>query len=184
MYCFYVMIFCQINVKLHFLLNIIVCCHRYDKAIQIYEEVAKHSMNNNLLKYSVKGYLLNAGLCQICGSDDVKVENAIQNYQVSSPSLSCLVHIVNKIISISGCFWVSSEIPLKISLCVAGFGPYVLWHERMQVFAGCSPILQFLLFFDVKFCYVMLLCYHYHPLGLIMFPQFWSGKIMRGFRRI
>lgn len=61
---------------------------QYDKAIQIYEEVAKHSMNNNLLKYSVKGYLLNAGLCQICGSDDVKVENAIQNYQDLDPTFS------------------------------------------------------------------------------------------------
>lgn len=67
------------------LMNIIGCLDRYDRAIKIYEAIAKHSMNNNLLKYSVKGYLLNAGLCQICGNDDVKVENAIQNYQVISP---------------------------------------------------------------------------------------------------
>lgn len=40
-------------------------------------------MNNNLLKYSVKGYLLNAGLCQICGKDIVAVHNAIENYQVT-----------------------------------------------------------------------------------------------------
>ena len=74
-------------------MSIIGYCDRYDKAIEIYETIAKHSMNNNLLKYSVKGYLLNAGLCQICGNDDVKVENAIQHYQVSSPPFSFLVRI-------------------------------------------------------------------------------------------
>lgn len=72
---------------------IIDCCDRYDRAIQIYEAVAKNSMNNNLLKYSVKGYLLNAGLCQICGKDIVAVENAIESYQVSSSSYLFLVHI-------------------------------------------------------------------------------------------
>lgn len=66
-------------------MTIIDVCDRYDKAIQIYEAVAKNSMNNNLLKYSVKGYLLNAGLCQICGKDTIAVQNAIENYQVSSP---------------------------------------------------------------------------------------------------
>lgn len=60
------------------------CCDRYDRAIQIYEAVGKNSMNNNLLKYSVKGYLLNAGLCQICGKDIVAVHNAIEHYQVSA----------------------------------------------------------------------------------------------------
>jgi alpha-soluble NSF attachment protein len=74
-------------------MSIICCCDRYDKAIEIYETIAKHSMNNNLLKYSVKGYLLNAGLCQICGNDDIKVENAILRYQVSSPPSSFLVYI-------------------------------------------------------------------------------------------
>ncbi|KAG0583228.1 hypothetical protein M758_3G120900 [Ceratodon purpureus] len=61
---------------------------QYDKAIAIYEAIAKHSMNNNLLKYSVKGYLLNAGLCQLCGNDDIKVENAIQYYQELDPTFS------------------------------------------------------------------------------------------------
>lgn len=61
---------------------------QYDKAIKIYEAVAKHSLNNNLLKYSVKGYLLNAGLCQLCLNDDIKVENALQNYQELDPTFS------------------------------------------------------------------------------------------------
>jgi hypothetical protein len=55
---------------------------RYNKAIAIYEDVAKQSMSNNLLKYSVKGYLLNAGLCQICGKDVVAIYNALEKYQV------------------------------------------------------------------------------------------------------
>lgn len=79
---------------------IIDCCHRYDRAIQIYEAVAKNSMNNNLLKYSVKGYLLNAGLCQICGKDVVAVQNAIESYQVSSSPFLFLVHIACMIISV------------------------------------------------------------------------------------
>lgn len=39
----------------------------YQPAIQVYEDVARLSMDNNLLKYSAKGYLLNAGICRICG---------------------------------------------------------------------------------------------------------------------
>ncbi|KAG6512564.1 hypothetical protein ZIOFF_030689 [Zingiber officinale] len=42
---------------------------QYPKAIEIYEANAKHSINNNLLKYSVKGILLNAGICQLCKGD-------------------------------------------------------------------------------------------------------------------
>jgi len=40
---------------------------KYQPAIQIYEDVARLSMDNNLLKYSAKGYLLNAGICRLCG---------------------------------------------------------------------------------------------------------------------
>lgn len=40
---------------------------RYQPAIQVYEDVARTSMDNNLLKYSAKGYLLNAGICRLCG---------------------------------------------------------------------------------------------------------------------
>merc|ERR1711934_412936 len=34
---------------------------KYNKSIKLFEEVAKKSVDNNLLKYSVKGYLLQAG---------------------------------------------------------------------------------------------------------------------------
>lgn len=39
---------------------------RYDKAIEIFEKVAKASVDNNLLKWSVKDYFLKAGLCYLC----------------------------------------------------------------------------------------------------------------------
>ncbi|PON94378.1 NSF attachment protein [Trema orientale] len=54
---------------------------QYPKAIQIYEEVAQTSLNNNLLKYGVRGHLLNAGLCQLCRGDIVAITNALERYQ-------------------------------------------------------------------------------------------------------
>lgn len=56
---------------------------RYGKAVEIYEVVARQSLDSNLLKYSVKGYLLNAGLCHLCGSDAVAINNALEKYNVS-----------------------------------------------------------------------------------------------------
>ena len=40
---------------------------QYAEAIGIYEDVARRYVDNNLLKYSAKGYLLNAGICHLCG---------------------------------------------------------------------------------------------------------------------
>ena len=40
---------------------------QYPEAIGIYEDVARRCVDNNLLKYSAKGYLLNAGICHLCG---------------------------------------------------------------------------------------------------------------------
>ena len=37
----------------------------YYKAIQQYEKVARSSINNNLMKWSVKEYLLKAGICHL-----------------------------------------------------------------------------------------------------------------------
>ncbi|KAK6156047.1 hypothetical protein DH2020_010295 [Rehmannia glutinosa] len=54
---------------------------QYQKAIEIYEEIARQSLNNNLLKYGVKGHLLNAGICQLCKSDVVAINNALERYQ-------------------------------------------------------------------------------------------------------
>ncbi|GAB4813327.1 hypothetical protein N2152v2_000373 [Parachlorella kessleri] len=54
---------------------------RYPKAIELYEEVAKASVDNNLLKYSAKGYLLNAGICQLCNADVMTMRTAIERYK-------------------------------------------------------------------------------------------------------
>ncbi|GMH26373.1 hypothetical protein Nepgr_028216 [Nepenthes gracilis] len=61
---------------------------RYPQAIEIFEEIARHSINNNLLKYGVRGHLLNAGICQFCKGDPVAVTNALDRYQDLDPTFS------------------------------------------------------------------------------------------------
>ncbi|CAI9774939.1 unnamed protein product [Fraxinus pennsylvanica] len=61
---------------------------RYQKAVEIYEEMARQSLNNNLLKYGVKGHLLNAGICQLCKSDVVAINNALERYEELDPTFS------------------------------------------------------------------------------------------------
>nr|XP_023896842.1 alpha-soluble NSF attachment protein 2 [Quercus suber]POE55478.1 alpha-soluble nsf attachment protein [Quercus suber] len=61
---------------------------QYQKSIQIYEEIARQSLNNNLLKYGVKGHLLNAGICQLCKGDVVAITNALERYQELDPTFS------------------------------------------------------------------------------------------------
>ncbi|KAJ8477737.1 hypothetical protein OPV22_021464 [Ensete ventricosum] len=61
---------------------------QYPKAIEIYEAIARHSINNTLLKYGVKGILLNAGICQLCKNDVVAVTNALERYQELDPTFS------------------------------------------------------------------------------------------------
>ncbi|KAF3433314.1 hypothetical protein FNV43_RR24416 [Rhamnella rubrinervis] len=61
---------------------------QYQKAIKIYEEIAQHSLGNNLLKYGVKGHLLNAGICQLCRGDVVAITNALERYQELDPTFS------------------------------------------------------------------------------------------------
>ncbi|KAE8700044.1 Alpha-soluble NSF attachment protein [Hibiscus syriacus] len=54
---------------------------QYQKAIEIYEDIARQEVTNNLLKYGVKGHLLNAGICQLCKGDVVAITNALERYQ-------------------------------------------------------------------------------------------------------
>ncbi|KAL0003463.1 hypothetical protein SO802_017244 [Lithocarpus litseifolius] len=61
---------------------------QYQKSIEIYEEIARQSLNNNLLKYGVKGHLLNAGICQLCKGDVVAITNALERYQELDPTFS------------------------------------------------------------------------------------------------
>ncbi|GAB4832018.1 hypothetical protein Ancab_006035 [Ancistrocladus abbreviatus] len=61
---------------------------QYPKAIEIYEDIARQSLNNNLLKYGVKGHLLNAGICHLCKGDVVSINNALEKYQEMDPTFS------------------------------------------------------------------------------------------------
>ncbi|GAB4856277.1 hypothetical protein Ancab_014205 [Ancistrocladus abbreviatus] len=60
----------------------------YTKAIEIFEEIARYSLNNNLLKYGAKGHLLNAGICQLCKGDPVAISKALDRYQDLDPTFS------------------------------------------------------------------------------------------------
>ncbi|MED6156062.1 hypothetical protein PIB30_063880 [Stylosanthes scabra] len=59
---------------------------QYQKAIEIYEDIGRQSLNNNLLKYGVRGHLLNAGICQLCKGDVVAITNALERYQDMDPT--------------------------------------------------------------------------------------------------
>lgn len=60
----------------------------YQRAIDIYEDIARQSLNNNLLKYGVRGHLLNAGICQLCKNDVVAITNALERYEELDPTFS------------------------------------------------------------------------------------------------
>ncbi|KAF2262373.1 alpha-soluble NSF attachment protein [Lojkania enalia] len=60
----------------------------YYKAIELYERVAKTSINNNLMRWSVKEYLLKAGICQLCTGDMVGVNAALDKYRDIDPSFT------------------------------------------------------------------------------------------------
>ncbi|KAF2198755.1 alpha-soluble NSF attachment protein [Delitschia confertaspora ATCC 74209] len=53
----------------------------YYKAIALYERVARSSINNNLMRWSVKEYLLKAGICNLCTGDMVGVKTALDRYR-------------------------------------------------------------------------------------------------------
>lgn len=58
----------------------------YYKAIELYEKVSKTSIQNNLMRWSVKEYLLKAGICQLCTGDQVGVNAALDRYRDLDPS--------------------------------------------------------------------------------------------------
>lgn len=53
----------------------------YYRAIENYEKVAEQSINNNLMKYSVKEYLLKAGICHLASGDLVATGRALERYR-------------------------------------------------------------------------------------------------------
>ncbi|XP_004923294.1 alpha-soluble NSF attachment protein isoform X2 [Bombyx mandarina] len=57
----------------------------YDKAIQIYEQIAKSSLDNSLLKYSAKEYMFRAALCHLC-VDILNAQHALEKYSSLYPA--------------------------------------------------------------------------------------------------
>lgn len=53
----------------------------YQQAVEIFEDVAKQAAEHNLLKYSAKGYLLNAGICRMCFADVESLSATIVRYR-------------------------------------------------------------------------------------------------------
>ncbi len=52
----------------------------YQNAITKLETVAKSSLNNNLMRWSVKDYFLKAGICHLAAGDQVATKRALQQY--------------------------------------------------------------------------------------------------------
>ncbi|PYI07646.1 vesicular-fusion protein sec17 [Aspergillus sclerotiicarbonarius CBS 121057] len=53
----------------------------YYKAIEHYERIGRASINNNLMKWSVKDYFLKGGICHLATNDLVASNRALENYR-------------------------------------------------------------------------------------------------------
>ena len=60
----------------------------YDKATGTYERVAKASINNQLMRYSVKEYFFKAGTCHLATGDMVAVDRALAQYVDLDPTFA------------------------------------------------------------------------------------------------
>ncbi|KAL9061606.1 MAG: hypothetical protein Q9162_000138 [Coniocarpon cinnabarinum] len=58
----------------------------YGTAIRYLEQVAKGCVNNNLMRFSVKEYLLKAGICHLASKDMVGTNRALESYRQMDPS--------------------------------------------------------------------------------------------------
>ncbi|KAI1105056.1 TPR-like protein [Jackrogersella minutella] len=58
----------------------------YYKSIEQYEKVAGASINNNLMRYSVKDYFLKAGICHLATGDMVATNRALEKYRDLDPT--------------------------------------------------------------------------------------------------
>ena len=59
---------------------------KYDEAVEIYENVARAAMDNNLLKFSVRNYLFHAFLCVLAKQDTVGASRALEKYKEMDPT--------------------------------------------------------------------------------------------------
>ncbi|KAK9776510.1 putative Vesicular-fusion protein sec17 [Seiridium cardinale] len=60
----------------------------YYKAVGNYEKVATASVNNNLMRYSVKDYFLKAGICHLATQDTVATDRALEKYRDMDPTFT------------------------------------------------------------------------------------------------
>ncbi|KAI1169494.1 alpha-soluble NSF attachment protein [Nemania sp. FL0916] len=60
----------------------------YYKATQHYEKIIEASINNNLLRYSVKEYFLKSGICHLATEDLVGTNRAIERYREMDPTFA------------------------------------------------------------------------------------------------
>ena len=60
----------------------------YYRAIENYEKVAEQSISNNLMKYSVKEYLLKAGICHLTSGDLIAAQRALERYRDMDPAFA------------------------------------------------------------------------------------------------
>lgn len=54
---------------------------KYARAVELFEEAAKRAVENNLLKFSARGYLANAGVCGLCYLSVKEIGNKIEKYR-------------------------------------------------------------------------------------------------------
>ncbi|KAI9328129.1 soluble NSF attachment protein [Zopfochytrium polystomum] len=54
---------------------------RFDDAVQTFETVASHCVDNKLTKWNMKDYFLKAGLCLLCIGDSVRTRTSIDRYR-------------------------------------------------------------------------------------------------------
>lgn len=60
----------------------------YRKAIDLFEKVGAESVNNRLMRYSVKEYFLKAGICHLAAKDMVATERALEKYLELDPAFA------------------------------------------------------------------------------------------------
>jgi alpha-soluble NSF attachment protein len=60
----------------------------YFKAVELYEKVADSSLDNHLMKYSVKDYWMKAGICILATKDLVSSRRNLDRYREKDPSFA------------------------------------------------------------------------------------------------
>jgi hypothetical protein len=65
--------------------DVMCCCLvNLQAAEEIYVDVARACTENNLLKFSAKGYLLQAGICALCYASDDDMAIKLEQYRCVS----------------------------------------------------------------------------------------------------